>query len=247
MTLLAEQTRFLSEIAADDDVPPSSIGMGIYRNAYRARLIGALESGYERTRRWVGEEAFEVAAAHYILTQPPSSWTLDAFGAQFPELLAELFAGDPEVAELAWLEWHMQQAFGAVDVPELDAAQLGNAGLAASDWENLRFTMAAGFVTRAVTNELAALWHGLAPDSAATPESPTPALQHLIVWRHSLRPHFRLLDPAEFSTLDHLIKGATLGQTGAALERADGDPEQLGAWLASWLSEGLFARFTNQR
>lgn len=246
MTLLAEQTRFLSEIAADDDVPPSSIGMGIYRNAYRARLIGALESGYERTRRWVGEEAFEVAAAHYILTQPPSSWTLDAFGAQFPDLLAELFAGDPEVAELAWLEWQMQQAFGAVDTPELGAAQLGTAGLDEDGWNTLRFAMAAGFAARAVTHELAALWHGLAPDSAATPDDPLPAPQHLIVWRHALRPHFRLHDPAEFSALDHLIRGATLGQTGAALERAGGDPEQLGGWLACWLSEGLFAEFSSE-
>ena len=29
---------------------------------------------------------------------------LDAYGADFPELLAALFADDPEVAELAWLE-----------------------------------------------------------------------------------------------------------------------------------------------
>jgi hypothetical protein len=244
MTLLAEQTNFLSEIAADDDAPPSSIGMGIYRNAFRARLIGALESGYERTRRWVGDDAFEAAAAHYILTQPPSSWTLDAFGAQFPALLAELFAGDPEVAELAWLEWHMQQAFAAPDLPELDAARLGNAGLAERDWENLRFTMAAGFVTRAVSHDLSGLWVALTPAETVKPENPPHADNHLIVWRRALRPHFRLLEPAEFSALDHLIKGATLGQSGAALEHAGRDPEQLGGWLAGWFSEGLFADYT---
>lgn len=240
MTLLEDQTRFLAEIAADDDLPPSSLGMDIYRNAYRARLIGALESGYERTRRWVGDEAFETAAAHYILTQPPHSWTLDEYGAQFPALLAELFAGDAEVAELAWLEWHMQQAFAAGDLPELDAGRLGAAGLDEDGWNNLRFTMAAGYTARAVEHELAPLWHGLAPDSAATPANPPRAAQHLIVWRHALRPRFRLLDPAEFAVLERLAGGVSLGESGEAAQ----SPEQLGLWLAAWLGEGLFSDFS---
>ncbi len=243
MTLLADQTQFLAEIAADDDAPPSSLGMGIYRNAYRARLIGALESGYERTKRWVGEEAFEAAAAHYILTQPPSSWTLDAFGAQFPDVLAELFAGDGEVAELAWLEWQMQQAFAAPDLPELDAVRLAAAGLDEDGWNAVRFTMAAGFATRAVDHDLAALWHGLAPDETAPPAQPTRAAQQLIIWRQALRPRFRLLDPAEYAALALLAGGASLGAVSAALEQADGDAAQLGEWLAIWLTEGLFADF----
>ncbi len=244
MTLLAEQTQFLTEIAADDDAPPSSTGMGIYRNAYRARLIGALEGGYERTRRWVGEDAFEAAAAHYILTQPPHNWTLDTFGAQFPQVLAELFTADPEVAELAWLEWQMQQAFAAPDLPELNAAQLAAAELDEAGWNSLRFTMAAGFTARAVSHDLAALWAGLNPSVTSRPENPTRADSHLIVWRRALQPHFRLLEPAEFASLNYLIKDATLGQTGAGLAQDGGDPAQLGQWLATWLSDGLFAEFS---
>lgn len=243
MTLLLEQTRFLTEIAADDDAPPSSIGMGIYRNAYRARLVGALESGFERTKRWVGDEAFEAAAAHYILTQPPHSWTLDGFGAQFPELLAELFAGDPEVAELAWLEWQMQQAFAALDLPELDVARLAAAGLDEAGWDNLCFTMAAGFAARPVSHELSGLWAGLNQAEAPQPQNPPRGDYHLIVWRREMRPYFRLLEPVEFATLARLQNGATLGQAGAALALADGDAQQLGQWLASWLNEGLFAGF----
>ncbi len=239
MTLLADQTRFLAEIAADDDAPPSSIGMGIYRNAYRARLISALESGYERTRRWVGEEAFEAAATHYILTMPPSSWTLDAFGAQFPDVLAQLFAGDGEVAELAWLEWQMQQAFAAPDLPELDAVRLAAAGLDEDGWNAVRFSMAAGFTARAVDYDLAALWQGLAPDETAPPAQP----HQLIVWRQALRPRFRLLDSREYTALALLAGGASLGAVGTKLEQSDGDAAQLGEWLAIWLTEGLFADF----
>ncbi len=243
MTLLADQTLFLAEIAADDDAPPSSIGMGIYRNAYRARLIGALESGYERTKRWVGDEAFEAAAAHYILTMPPSSWTLDAFGAQVPDVLAELFAGDGEVAELAWLEWQMQQAFAAPDLPELDAARLAAAGLDEDGWNELRFTMAAGFAARAVEHDLAGLWHGLAAGATSQRAQPPRTPQQLIVWRRALRPRFRLLDPAEYAALALLADGASLGAVGIALSQSGGNAAQLGEWLAVWLTEGLFADF----
>lgn len=239
MTLLAEQTRFLTEIAADDDAPPSSIGMGIYRNAYRARLIGALESGFERTRHWVGEAAFETAAAHYILTQPPSSWTLDAFGAQFPALLAELFAGDPEVAELAWLEWHMQQAFAAPDLPELDAARLAAAGLEEADWEHLRLIPAAGLAVRPVAHNLAALWETLADGSTGRCILSTSDPAMLLVWRKAMYPHFRLLEPAEFAALRPLLDGASFGE--AALQAGETELLRFGQWFARWLNEGLFS------
>jgi hypothetical protein len=244
MTLEKLQHDFLAELAGDDDAPSSSVGMAIYRNAYRGRLIGALGSGYERVRRWVGDDAFEAAAAHYVLTHPPSSWTLDAFGADFPEVLAELFANDPEVAELAWLEWQMQRAFAAPDRGELSAASLAEAELGEADWAALRFGMAAGFQTRAVTSDLAGLWRitapGGEPHSALAPASP----HRLIVWRNTLQPHFRLLDDAEFAVLHQLAIGDSFGSAATAVADNPAAAELLGTWLAQWLSEGLFSGFS---
>lgn len=238
MTLLAAQRAFVAEIAADDDLPSSSLGMAIYRNAYRGRLADALAVSFERTRRWVGEEMFELAAAHYILTHPPQSWTLDAYGADFPEALAELFADDPEVAEMAWLEWHMQQAYAAPDRATLTGEALA---AAQPDWEHLRLTPAAGVVWREVRHDLAALWHGLADpsDLAAT----DPAI--LLVWRKDLSPHFRLLDPAEFAALEPLLAGTSFGE--AANQIGEADLARFGQWFAQWLSEGLFSAITSQR
>lgn len=232
MTLLAAQRAFVAEIAADDDLPSSSLGMAIYRNAYRGRLADALAVSYERTRRWVGEEMFELAAAHYILTHPPQSWTLDAYGSAFQEALAELFADDPEVAELAWLEWHMQQAFAAPDRATLTGEALA---AAQPDWESLRLAPAAGLVWREVRHDLAALWHGVADraDLAAT----DPAI--LLVWRKDLSPHFRLLDPAEFAALQPLLDGASFGHAASLVGEAD--LARFGQWFAQWLSEGLFS------
>ena len=242
MTLVASQRAFVAEITASDDAAaPSSLGLTIYRNAYSARLLGVLEVSFERTRRWVGEAMFSTAAAHYVLAHPPRSWTLDAYGAQFPAELTVLFAQDGEVAELAWLEWQMQQAFAAADLPELSAAALAGAGLADADWEQLCFTMAPGFAARPVGHDCIGLWQALRDpepcDYALKPAEPGV----LVVWRHALSPHYRVLGHDEFAALNHLAAGGAFG--GALALGGGNDPAQFGAWFAQWLSEGLFSDF----
>lgn len=244
MTLLQLQRSFLAEVAGDDDTPSRSPGMAIYRNAYRGRLIGALESGYERTRRWVGEDAFDAAATHYVLTHPPSSWTLDLFGANFPETLAVLFAGDPEVAELAWLEWQMQQAFAAPDRGELTAVALAEAELGERDWAGLRFGMPAGYQARTVSSDLAALWRNTSSSGQSSAELAPVSPQRLVIWRKDRQPHFRLLDEAEFAVLHRLAIGDSFADAATAIADHPEAAELLGGWLAQWLSDGLFSGFS---
>jgi hypothetical protein len=239
MSLLALQTAFRDEIVAPDDgAAPSSLGMAIYRNAYRGRLLDTLKSRFERTVHWVGEDNFTAAACHYILASPPTSWTLDAYGDAFPDLLAELFAGDTEVAELAWMEWAMQEAFAAPDRPSLDPQDLATAGLSDGDWDRVCFAMAPGFASREVQTNCTDLWSALAdgPDNDFITSQGGTA--HLLIWRQGLSPHYRITTPDEASALSRLAQGQSLGQIAAAQ-----DPERLGPWFAGWLAEGLFSGF----
>lgn len=239
MSLLALQSSFREEIVADDDgLAPTSPGMVIYRDAYRGRLLSALETSFERTRRWTGDDAFTAAACHYVLINPPKGWTLDDYGADFPDLLEELFAEDPEVAELAWLEWHMQHAFAAPDAPELCPEMLGTAGLSDSDWDSLRFVMAAGFGCRLITTNCTELWSALADDPPATFVPTRTDAGSLLVWRSGLVPRFRVVDIAEHQALADLAAGGTLGQVGKHAEQT-----MLGSWLALWFSNGLFSAY----
>ena len=154
MSLLARQRAMRDEILATDEqaVSPAE-GMEVYRNAYRNRLLEALRSSFEKTCKYVGGEAFDTAACHHIILDPPTSWTLDDYGAGFDLTLAELFAEDPEVAELAWLEWHMQRAFGSVDVDALDAAKLAAGELGIPDWDRASFTLVPSFAMRAIDTD----------------------------------------------------------------------------------------------
>lgn len=241
MNLLALQRAFMSEISAgDEDVAPASTGMAVYRDAYRGRLLDALAHSFERTRRWVGADPFTVAASHYILTHPPQSWTLDDFGAAFPALLTGLFRDNPEVAELAWLEWHMQRAFAAPDRPGDVARALSGAGLPEEAWAGLRFTMAAGFAACRIATNVDRLWPQLA-DGEGAGFGVAPASGTLIVWRHGLTPRYRLLDSAEQASLLALTEGRTLGEAFATV--AEAAVPQAGEWLGQWLADGLFSAY----
>jgi len=238
MTLLDSQLAFRADIIVSDEAGAAlSTGMAIYRDAYRGRLLAALEESFERTRRWVGAEAFTAAASHYVLTCPPRGWTLDEYGAHFPEVLGTLFAHDPEVPELAWLEWHLQKAFAAVDAPELDVAALAAAGHGEADWADMRFEPAAGFVARPVTIDCTGLWAALGDGDGAGWRAPPCPDGALLVWRTQLVPRYRVATTPELRALQTLAAGAPLATLAQGC-----DTQLLGEWLAQWLAEGIFSR-----
>jgi hypothetical protein len=111
-------------------------GLAVYQNNYRASLMACLEDSYPQLLAWLGDTAFHTAAAHHIDEYPPSSWTLDDYPAGFPADLRAQFPGDPEIADLAELEWRLAECFVAADAAVLDLSTLGDI-----DWENAQLQL----------------------------------------------------------------------------------------------------------
>ncbi|WP_394729795.1 putative DNA-binding domain-containing protein [Altererythrobacter sp. GH1-8] len=254
MSLAASQAAFMAQVLDEDAaLPPTwgagqSSGIAVYRNNYRSSLVEALRSTFERSARWVGEDAFRRAAAHHVIMHPPSSWTLDEAGRGFETTCAELFTGDPEVAELAWLEWTMFDVFTSRDVIPLDAAGFARAteGFAEDDWGALQLDFQPGLAQAEVRHDMLALWNALGTDDFdridVKPETPRCCL----VWREGERPVFQLVDLAEGSALGAMMAGASYEQACAILAQdaaSDEDIEraamQAGAMLGRWLNDGL--------
>ncbi len=252
---LLELQRALRDRLLDDDLDheDSSPGVQVYRNAYRARLMDALHTSFARTLYWIGDEAFATAATDYVINHPPHSWTLDDYGEAFPDALATLFANDPEVGELAWLEWYLQRAFAALDGPVLDAngmaaqtlSHAGAYGEADCDWDTLTFELVSSFAERAVHTQCAALWRAIADETAPPSVMRLQAPAHLIVWRQGYSPHFKVVDAAERAALDAIANGCTFGELCARHAAEIGDTEavtKIGTWLGQWIGVGLLAQ-----
>ncbi len=137
MTLEQIQRDFRAHIVSGSPAIEAAIvgdarrGLAVYHHAYRANLIACLRDSFEKTAAWLGDDAFERAALGHIEANPPRSWTLGVYGHGFDDTLATRFPADPEIAELAWLDWRLRRAFDGPDVEIEDPA--ASADL---DWES---------------------------------------------------------------------------------------------------------------
>lgn len=258
-SLARQQDSFLAMIH-DDEAPAlpgwtarQAAGMAVYRNNYRTALVDALADTFARTRTHVGEDAFRQAAAHHLITTPPAGWSIDDAGEGFDATCAALFVDDPEVAELAWLEWSMLLAFKARDVQPLDVAGFAaaTAGFGETDWAMLRLHFMPGLAFGLVHNDLRSLWSALGDaDSKPVPTTADPALAEpatCTVWREGERPVFTLTGADENTALKAMTGGATFGEACAliadnALAKDAADAAmRAGTMLGRWLQEGMIA------
>lgn len=243
MTLAALQRDFRDwlidvPVAMDNWVDASARpGLDVYHNAYRVQLVECLKDTFEKTFLWLGEDAFTEAALNYVERTPPSGWTLGVYGKEFDGMLGELYADDPEVAELAWLDWTLSRAFAGAD-----AAPMPTDGLADVDWDRAKLTLAPTIDVGPARTNAGAIWSALSvqddPPTAALLRSPAA----MLVWREDFTPCFRLIDLIEQRALRLIGTGISFGALCGELVKELGQEPGImkaGAMLAEWISNGL--------
>ena len=254
-TLADRQAAFLRSVL-DEDAPlpegwgnSQTAGMSVYRGNYRSALVGALENTFERTARYVGEGPFKKVAAHHAIAHPPSGWTIEEAGSGFDATCAQLFANNPEVAELAWLEWAMLQVSNAPETQPFGASEFApaTAEFGDEDWMGLQIEFQPRASSREVRANLSALWIALEEDASA--DRPDPLLETAkgcIVSREGELPTFQIVTTGSARAFDAMQSGASYGEAIMLLAGDDPDAEaiqqaavQAGAMLGEWLNEGL--------
>lgn len=250
--LAVRQAEMMASLLDDERALPEgwserqAVGLDIYRNNYRTALVEALRSTFERTERLVGKDSFARAAAHHLISHPPSSWTLDLTGEGFADTCAGLFVQDAEVSELAWLEWAMHCVFVTRDCLPLTPAQFVEAAQSfdENDWTDLRLAFVPGLAVRTVRHDLKRLWTSLAEDGEAAQIALVTAPAAAIVWREGERPVFLLVPEAEGDALAGMIAGASYGEACDAMIARCGEAtiEMAGTMLRRWLGEGMVER-----
>jgi hypothetical protein len=246
MSLLAMQREFRGWLCADDETIAqrsrrnAMAGLRAYQNNYRAQLVGCLEESFGQTRAWIGGEAFHAAIVTHIDRVPPSSWTLDAYGRDFPATLAALYPDHPEVGELAWIDWALGEAFVGPDSPAIDATAAAHV-----DWDDaiLHFTPTLDY--RTSTTNAPALWAALAAGQMPPPAMTLPEAGAVIAWRDHFTARFRAIDREELEALLLARSGMSFADMCGALVSRLGENagiSRAGACLGRWLGDGLICR-----
>jgi hypothetical protein len=237
----SEQIRPSSGLAVNDR-------LDIYRYAYRERLIETLQDSYAHTASYLGDEAFRGLALAYIDEHRSAHYSLRFYGADLAPWVALRHPSDPEVAELAALDWALRQAFDCANAAPLAMQQL--AALSLEDWDRVGFVLHPSFALLTQHHNTVAIWQALDQEQAAPATQRLTQASTLLIWRREWQPHFRTLDVDEALALQAIHQQASFAKVCAQLalrtpqETEDTTAEQLasmraGAWLHRWLSDGL--------
>lgn len=220
------------------DRPPVGAAqrLGIYHHAYRARLVEALSDSFARTARYAGDD-FAVWATQYAEQHPPEDRSLNRYGDGLAALLQRRFPHNPELFELARLDWDLRSRFDLADVPVLDTAL-------AAEWPPEAWLQAAAplhptLLLRTITTNVVALWQALDADTEVPPPQTLPEPLGLVVWRLGEQPHFQTVPLDQWAFLSKLAQGDSLAQASEALaEQASLSAQRLAQWLESALTQG---------
>ncbi len=243
MSLLELQRDVLAWLvdASADAIRPldksAAAGLAVHRNNYRSQLIDCLRDTFKQTQAWLGDEAFENAAITHCTQTPPHAWTLGAYGEGFDRTLAELYPGDAEVAELAWLEWAMCRAFEGPN-----ASTLSPEDLATIDWDQARLVLAPTLCIGRVTTNAGAIWSALSAAETPPAAESLPIPAGMLVWRQEFAPCFRTIEAAEQQALGLIRDNASFSGLCASLIAAHGESEGVAhaaALLGQWLRDGI--------
>lgn len=220
-------------------------GLDVYQNNYRVQLMGCLEATYPHLRAFIGNTAFRHAAVVHIERQPPRAWTLDAYGAGFEATLRSVFPDNPDLHELAWIEWSLATAFIARDAEPLDPARLAHV-----DWDRARLHFAPSLHMARLTTNAADIWSALQDGVEAPEAAMLPAPAGAIVWRRGHLARLRVLAAPDFEALQLARAEGSFGALCARLvDRlgADDGVAKAGALFADWIGNDLLTRVSGIR
>jgi hypothetical protein len=233
------------------DAPPLPVAerLGIYRNAYRVRLIDALGDTYPVLHAVLGDEDFAALGAQFVAAHPSVHRSIRWYGAELAQFLERHppFAEQPIFAELASLEWTLAEVFDAAD-----AACVTRADLAAVDpaaWSTLELAFHPSLRRLQLCWNTVPVWRAMGrEETPPDPECGQPV--QWLLWRQNLQNHFRSLSSDEAAALAAAECGGTFGDICEILTEwlpADEVPLRAASLLGGWVDSGVVVALAQGR
>lgn len=215
----------------------------VYHSGYRLRMQEVLQGAFENTWAYLGDEAFDALCTRYINTNPSHSPNLRDYGSNFPRFLSQVLPNDPEVAELATMDWRLHSAFDAPNAALLTGEQL--ATVEEAQWASLGFVFHPSVSLALFEWNALEIWHAIDQEQTPPPvaEKLNAPIGHLF-WRSGQRSYFRTLEVDEYAALEGLLQGLSFAQVCEQLAQSYPNTAidaSIGTWLARWLADELLS------
>ena len=238
--MLADAPSRLRELRGDDAADIAS-RLAVYRNGYRVRLRDALTVEYPGLGLMAGRRMAHLLES-YVEAHPSEHYNIRWYGAGLAAHLecALPWREQPELADMARLDWAISTVFDAADEPAFSTADLS--GLPADSWADLCLH------PQDALQILTSAFNVDAFRRMADRGRPRPRLRrlgkprHMLVWRQVLEVRYRVIDADELSALSGALRGETFARLCERLGEYH-DPAmalpRMAALLSQWLDDGL--------
>ena len=226
--------------------------LAIYYDAYRLRLLEALDANYPVLHAWSGDDEFEQLGLAYLDAHPSRHFSIRYFGHRLPEFLgSEAYRNRPCLAEMAALEWALSEAFDAADDEIMRIEDM--AGIPPYAWPGMRFRLHASLRRLNLRWNVPAIWKAIkqnidAEESGTEPTTDVPAPtaeeypRSWLIWRQKLKTYFRSLPVDEAWAIDTAVAGGTFAEICEGLSEwidAQNVAAHAAGLLKRWLSDGM--------
>lgn len=229
MPSLLELQRAFAELAfSGDDTRIEELGIygggvaagarfAVYRRNVHGNYRKALAASFPVVRRLVGEPFFGAAVDAFVRQHPSTRGDINGYGEDLPAFLESYVpAGDlPYLADVARLEWAIDQAGIAADASALDLAALG--AVPADDHAQLRFILHPSVRLIRSPYPIFRIWQvNQTTWTGSQAVDLEQAAGPLLVTRGDDGVTLSQLSAAEAALLDAIRHGATLGEAAAS-------------------------------
>jgi hypothetical protein len=230
------------EAIVDAPPLPTLERLGIYRNAYRVRLIEALDDTYPVLHAVLGDELFAALGEEFVAAHPSVHRSIRWYGRELAEFLRRQppYAEQPIFAELALLEWTLAEVFDAADASPEPRAALS--AIDPSAWSELHFEFHPSLRRLELQWNTTAVWQAMSheetPPDPECAEYPVPWL----LWRQDLQNYFRSMPSDEAAALESALRGENFGEICTALAEwlpEEEIPLRAAGLLGLWADSGI--------
>jgi len=216
--------------------------LAIYYDAYRLRLLEALDSNYPVLHAWTGDDEFEQLGLAYLEAHPSKHFSIRYFGHRLTEYLASAgtYRDKPYLSEMAALEWAMSEAFDAPDSPIAGVDTM--ASILPEAWPEMRMTLHASVRRLDLRWNVPAIWKTVKEQQASVEPAAGEWPEPWLVWRQDLGIFFRPLSVDEAWAIDAVRAGENFASICEGLvEWIDAQNVALHAagLLKRWMIDGM--------
>ncbi|MFT5113667.1 MAG: hypothetical protein ACI8P9_002998 [Parasphingorhabdus sp.] len=222
--------------------------INIYHEAYRLRLLEALEENYLGLAYLLGDDQFATLGLQYLTKNPSSFASVRWFGDQLPKFVKNTapWSSTAMLYEMAQLDWAMTLAFDATDQVSVGIETM--AQFTPDQWPALKFHFHPSIQRLDFAYSVMPFRNAVEVELENTPapeksEYPMPWL----IWRQEMRTLYRSMEVDEALAMDQARNQASFASLCEGLtEWIDPQhaPERIAGFLKKWLVDELIVEVT---